>query len=85
MEIYTDKGFRALALKAAEILTVTGWTSPGNSQVLSLWTAHCLLFDYHPDSYRYDSKLHELYSLIYQHIPEISFDDFDTYMCQFLV
>jgi len=70
-----------------------GWSKPVNQQIRSIWTTYCLWHDTHVDTYAYDTKLREIYNEIVlklglqiANIDELkTFDNFDMFMCEYLV
>lgn len=69
-----------------------GWDDVIKQQILSFWTTLCCLNDLNPDTYGYDTLLNEIYQMILKLIPNDAdaselkdFEDFDKFMCQYLV
>lgn len=63
-------------------------------RILSFWTTLCCLNDLNPDTYGYDTLLNEIYQMILKLMPQTDdtdidelkdFEDFDKFMCQYLV
>lgn len=87
--------FKMLKELCTDAASLGGWDVPARYQILSLWTAYCLIYKLSPDTYSYDTKLHEIWQLILKQINSTAriplieelktFDDFDEFMCQNLV
>lgn len=54
-------------------------------QLRALWTAYCIHNHYECDTYAYDTKLRELYEEYAQHDVSLTAEQFDEYMCNYLV
>lgn len=93
--MFTKKfDFKLLQEECIEAFTLGDWSLAKN-QILSLWTAYCLIYSLAPDTYSYDTKLRNIWQSILKQLPSQSmltlidelktFDDFDGFMCQNLV
>ena len=53
-----------------------------------LWTAYCLHKDFDVDTWNYDNAIIDIFSKLGEKTPEFEekgFENFDRYMCEFLV
>ena len=85
--------FEYVLKRCCTLIELNGWAEPVKYQILSIWTTYCIWYQLNVDTYTYDSKLHELYFKITDKlgsqitiIDELkTFDNFDTFVCQYLV
>lgn len=64
-------------------------------QLRYLWTTYCLRNDQYPDTYDYDNDIRDLYRIVNQNTTNCwvnsseyntdGFEEFDKFMCQFLI